>query len=200
MKRTISIVICVIMSAVFAASFAGCGKNNGQSPATSIPIPTNAKGDIIYYSEADFCIMAGEKRIYTGGSAEQLVKDLKKEGFSPVSTDEAESCLFDGKDITYHYSFGDVFTFPAENGSGNIVDEIYVTGSEVSVKGIRVGSSRLQITATLGGGSYEDGNRMIYSMSGDPANKDTEKLLYFYIEDGVVTGIGILANLYHAGA
>ena len=194
----------MIIFAIMAAAFAGCSKGTGGTGNTPQPfVPETApNGALIIYSENQFYIQVGEKRIYSGGTAEQLLKDLEAAGQKPLSVDEAESCLFEGKDVTYHFSFGDVFTFPAEDGSGNIVDEIYVTGKgAASMGGIKVGDPKYYVTAVFGGAYFNNGeNMMVYTASGDPARKDVEKQLYFYIEDGVVTGIGLLENLYHAEA
>ena len=204
MKKFLKIIACLALAAIMAASFAGCAKSGGNGPSASlIPFPIGTDGNmsgLLLYDE-DLYVQIGEKRLYAGGDAQTLVKDLESAGFVPLTVDEAESCLFDGKDITYHYVFGDVFTFPAEDGSGNIVDEIYVTASGAKSKGgLKVGDPRFNVTAVLGAGIGKGDNMICYTLSGDSSKVDEEKQLYFCFENGVVAGIGLLANLYHVDA
>lgn len=118
----------------------------------------------------------------------------------PDSVDEAPSCLFkEGYDKTYHYAFGDVFTFPSASAGVNIIDEIYVMGSGCTLKGgIDIGSTRAEAEAAYGTAYYEDGADMIvYNIENDPSKNEVLPKLYFVFENDVIVGIGFCANQYH---
>ena len=115
------------------------------------------------------------------------------------SVDVADSCLFDGYDKTYHYSFGDIFTYPSASAGVNIIDEIYITGTGCTLKGgIDIGSTRAEVEEVYGTAYYTDGDDMIvYNVQNDPAKNEELPKLYFVFENDVTVGIGFCANTYH---
>ncbi len=196
LKILLASVLALIMLAVLCA----CGPENDpdDNKATAAPqVDTKFTADDIY-------LQIGEIKLTAGGRASDFVDMLKAAGIEYTNKEEAESCLFDGQDITYNYAFGRVFTFPEEGsgGSENLVDEIYATGAEVTAKGgLKVGDTAEKVKETLGDGFFMDGeSMMIYNASGDINRKTEEPMLYFYLENGTVTGIGVVANLYHIAA
>ena len=196
LKILLASVLALIMLAVLCA----CGPENDpdDNKATAAPqVDTKFTADDIY-------LQIGEIKLTAGGRASDFVDMLKAAGIEYTNKEEAESCLFDGQDITYNYAFGRVFTFPEEGsgGSENLVDEIYATGAEVTANGgLKVGDTAEKVKETLGDGFFMDGeSMMIYNASGDINRKTEEPMLYFYLENGTVTGIGVVANLYHIAA
>ena len=200
MKKTSVIkIIALAAAAVILAVFsAACDTPATPGDPTAAPDPTpSAKKDYKYVEVSGTAITANV-------TAGELLDKLAAVGIEPLSVDEAESCMFDGKDVTYHFAFGDVFAFPQKSGESvreNIVDEIYVTAEDVAAMGgIKVGDNEARVKEVFGDSCFTDGARLVYSDSGSIENKDTEPCIYFYIEDGAVSGIGLLANLYHVSA
>lgn len=117
----------------------------------------------------------------------------------PEYVEQADSCLFDGYDKTYHYSFGDIFTFPSKDAGGNVIDEIYITGEGCTLKGgVAIGSTRADVEAAFGRAYYTDGDSMIvYNTENDSSKNEVLPKLYFVFEQDVTVGIGFCANLYH---
>lgn len=186
----------VLAALVFAASLAGC--TTGDAPAGSTAsaaetkAPQSASGS---FTAADLDFLYNGKAFKLGG-AESALFGLIGEA---DSVDEAVSCLFDGFDKTYHYGFCDVFTFPAEDGSGNIVDEIYITGDAYLAKdGVKTGSSKSDVEKAYGMAYYMDGDTvMVYNAENDSSKNELLPKLYFVLDGDTVTGIGYCANLYH---
>ena len=205
MKKTLVKIMLIAAAMVLVLVFAAAC-DPGTTPQTSpdatydsgISDPTPGAKKAFLYIEIDGAV------IESGVTVKAFLEKLSEKGVEPVATDEAESCMFDGKDVTYHFSFGDVFTFPQESGrpvEDNVVDEIYVTSENVTaMDGVKVGDTVAKVKEVFGESFFTDGSRLIYNKSGSVAGKDTEPCIYFYIEEGVVTGIGLLANLYHVEA
>ena len=203
LQKTKSSFVKILLASVLALTLLAlcacgpAGNNDDPSKTTDGPADTKFTADDIY-------LKIGELKLTAGGRASDFVNEMKAAGIEFEEAEEAESCLFDGKDITYVYGFGRVFTFPEEGsgGSENLVDEIYATGSDVTTKGgLKVGDTVEKVKATLGDGFFMDGeSMMIYNASGDINLKNEQPMLYFYVENGTVTGIGVVANLYHIAA
>ena len=186
-------IFAVIMSMLLL--FAACTPG-GENPEEPTEAP--AESGSTDFSEADLWLEVSGVKMEVGGKETAFIEALKAAGVEADSVDSISSCMFDGKDNTYHFSFGDVFTFPLTTDD-NTVDEIY--GSDESVKtrgGLGVGSSIEEIIAVFGEGYYMDGaNLMIYNAEADAAKNESLPKLYFYIENNVATGVGLVANLYH---
>jgi hypothetical protein len=121
----------------------------------------------------------------------------------PLNVEEAVSCMFDGFDKTYTFESCTVFTFPAEDGSGNVIDEVWFSGDNVPelIKGIGIGSSKADVVKVLGDKYFMQGEAMmVYNAENSAEKYDSLPMLYFMIESDAVTGIGYCANLYHTEA
>ena len=193
-------ILAVVLALTMLAALCACGPAKNPDDTKTTPAPQeNTK-----FTADDIYIKIGEIKLTAGERASDFVNNLKSAGIEYTNKEEAESCLFDGQDITYNYAFGRVFTFPEEGsgGSENLADEIYATGAEVTAKGgLKVGDTAEKVKETLGDGFFMDGeSMMIYNASGDINRKTEEPMLYFYLENGTVTGIGVVANLYHIAA
>ena len=193
-------ILAAALALIMLAALCACGPENDpdDNKATAAPqADTKFTADDIY-------LQIGEIKLTAGGRASDFVDMLKAAGIEYTDKEEAESCLFDGQDITYVYDFGRVFTFPEEGsgGSSNLVDEVYATGSNVTAKGgLKVGDTAEKVKETLGDGFFMDGeSMMVYNASGDINLKNEQPMLYFYLENGTVVGIGVVANLYHIAA
>ena len=159
-------ILAVVLALTMLAALCACGPAKNPDDTKTTPAPQeNTK-----FTADDIYIKIGEIKLTAGERASDFVNNLKSAGIEYTNKEEAESCLFDGQDITYNYGFGRVFT--AE-----------------------------KVKETLGDGVFMDGeSMMIYNASGDINRKTEEPMLYFYLENGTVTGIGVVANLYHIAA
>lgn len=204
MKRSfVRLIVTVLLAVLTMTVAAACTKEPGTEPGEETGKETGATERPT--EEGFMYAVINGVRITSGGKAGDLIEALKGAGIEPAAVDEAESCMFDGKDVTYHFAFGDVFAFPQKSGlalTDNVVDEIYITASEnVTVKGgVKVGDTVENVKEVFGDRFFMDGARMIYSESGDSARKNEEACIYFYVSENVVTGIGLLSNLYHVAA
>ncbi len=185
-----------VVAAVLCLSlFSGCDKSEIVPPA-STDTQAQEKG----FKASDLDVVVNGKTLKLGDK-EASIKEVFGE---PNEIYEAESCLFDGFDKTYFYDFCEIFTFPAEDGSGNIVDEIYFYSENAPLvcRGeLTVGATKAEVCELFGDKYYMDGeSMMVYNAENNAEKNESIPKLYFYLEEGVVAGIGYCANMYHPEA
>jgi hypothetical protein len=202
-NKLLAKIFCGAISAVMMISLvSGCEKseNNEKGNPTDIPSGTvDGNDESKGFSVNDLDLVVGGKTLKIGGK-ESTLKEVLGE---PLGIDAAESCIFDGDERFYTYETCAVFTFPPESGAkDNTIDEVYFfeKNDALEIKGgINIGSTVEEVKAALGNAYFMDGDQMmVYNAENDPAKKDTLPKLYFELTDGVVSGIGYCANLYHA--
>ena len=194
----------IVFPALMAVSLlTACSSSEMPENSTDAPdSATESAGDTVTggsFSSEDLNIVLNGKTLVLG-SSESNITDVFGEA---NSVEEAVSCMFGeyGYDRTLYYDFCTVFTFPASDGSGNIVEEVNFSGENVPVIGdgaVKIGSTKAEVIAVYGDNFFMQGEMMMVYNVENNADKVYElPMLFFMIEDDVVTSIGYSANLYH---
>lgn len=103
----------------------------------------------------------------------------------------APSCVYDGEDKEFAYSFVVIFTYPLEGK--DLIDEIYITDSNYETsKGIKIGSTLEEIKKQYGSLGFNVDSSYVYVLSGDINDLKSPKL-YFDIADEKVIGFSYYA-------
>ena len=98
----------------------------------------------------------------------------------PTKYFESESCAYQGLDKTYVYPLFTVYTYPS--GTADMISSIELKADAVTTEeGIRIGSTKDEVTAAYGAPSEETGSVIKY--------KKGDAVLSFVITDNAVTGI-----------
>ena len=104
---------------------------------------------------------------------------------------EAISCVYDGMDKTYTYGDCVLYTYP--DGETDHLMELYCTDGDVSAQGVTFGDSREAVIEAFGDGYTEEGIVLSYELEPSSDN-NTPASLYFELDGGSVTAIGITAE------
>ena len=188
-------VSAVLLTAALYGCTGGPSENPNETPENTNPPSSGTEAPALgSFSASDLDVVINGHTIKLA-SDEAALSVLGE----PDNVDMADSCLFDGYDKTYHYSFGEIFTFPSASAGVNIIDEIYIMGSGCTLKGgVDIGSTRAEVEAAYGKAYYEDGADMIvYNVENDASKNEVLPKLYFVFENDVTVGIGFCANQYH---
>ena len=103
----------------------------------------------------------------------------------------APSCVYDGEDKVFDYSFASIFTYPTDGK--DLIDEIYIFGEDYKTnKGIGIGSTLDEIKAQYGDGGFLVDSTYFYVLSGDVEDLKSPKL-YFDLSEDKVIGISYYA-------
>ena len=198
-KKIGIVVFSALMSmALLSACFdANSPENSTDSPAD----PTEKTGTETGGSfSADDLKISVNGKVLELGSYESNLTDVFGE---PDSVDEAVSCMFGdyGYDRTLNYGYCTVFTFPASDGSGNIIEEINFSGDNAPAIGngnVKIGSTKDDVIAEYGENFFMQGEMMmVYNVENDPEKVYELPMMFFMIDNGIVTSIGYSANQYH---
>ncbi len=103
----------------------------------------------------------------------------------------APSCLYDGEDKVFDYSFASIFTYPKDGK--DLIDEIFIfDGNYQTNKGIKIGSTLGEVKAQYGDDGYWVDLSYCYVLSGDAEDLKSPKL-FFDLSDDKVIGISFYA-------
>lgn len=106
---------------------------------------------------------------------------------------EMVSCVYDGKDKTYTYPGITVSTVPVDGK--DVTEMITLTDAAYStLRGAKVGDSTASLQEKYGENYFDDGY-ITYSVSGDPADIEAERIQFEYA-DGSVSRIYIYSPSY----
>lgn len=139
------------------------------------------------FTENDLVFMIDDEKFPLNTDVSSLLEAFG-EDFS-VST--APSCLYDGEDKVFDYTFASIFTYPS--GDIDLIDEIYIfDGDYQTPKGIKIGSTLSEVKAQYGSEGNLDDSFYVYVLSGDIEDMKSPKL-FFDISDDKVVGISFYA-------
>lgn len=182
--------LAIMLTFVLAVSLFACGKTGSNETGTG-----DKEEEITGY----YCEVNG-KKVAPGGSVDKFLADLESVGVSFNDKTAIQSCMFaeNGDDVTFHFDFGDVFTFPMVKDQPNVVDEINIFDESVLIYGkVRVGDTFDKLKAELGENFFVVEGDVVYNAENDPEKKDAIPKLVFYFEGDQISGASIVANLYH---
>lgn len=190
-------IMAILLMLTLTVGLFACGEANApestEAPAATQSTDTDDTEITGYYCEI------GGKKFAPGGSVDTFLADLESVGVTFNSKEEAMSCVFaqNGNDITYHFDFGDVFTFPPVKDQPNVVDEIDIFDSSVLICGkVRVGDTFETLKAQLGEEFFVDEGDVVYNAENDPNKKKQIPKMVFYFDGETISGCSIVANLY----
>ncbi|MBR7141961.1 MAG: hypothetical protein IKD06_00305 [Clostridia bacterium] len=133
------------------------------------------------FSDKDIALDVGGQTVTCGAPMADLLKVLGE----PDSYSEAISCAYDGLDKIYVYGDTEIYTFP--DGDKDFVLEVAVSGGAAkTAAGVGIGASLEDVVAVYGDSYVEEGISLVYEGS-------THRL-YFVVEGGKVTMLGMAAN------
>ncbi|MBQ9773466.1 MAG: hypothetical protein IJW30_02275 [Clostridia bacterium] len=149
-------VFCLLLSAVLLLGLTACAK------------PEEKEADAYTYK-------SGSTVIAVGNEASPILEKLG----SYLDYDESSSCFFSGKDKIYVYASLEVRTYP-ENGKDYVYMLRLLDDTVATQEGIRIGSSRSDVTKAYGDAHKQTANSLIYKggdmyleifFSGDTVNE-----------------------------
>lgn len=190
----LTIAMLLVMTFVFSAVACGAGSNtvtgtvnnntnqggkqDTPTPDPANPNPTNApdttgtpgqskvNGYAFVYKDVNICI---------DDDSAQTILAIG----NPISSFEAASCAFEGKSYTYSYDGFEFETY--ENGGKNLIFAITILDDMTSIpEGIRIGSTKDQVTAAFGTNGEISDNTMTYK-------KDNMYIMFIIKEDKVIS-------------
>jgi hypothetical protein len=150
--------------------------------ATQSKTPAKADGK---YDESDLELEIKDFRATLGTDVNEVIASLGK-GYQ---YSEAISCAYNGMDKTYIYPGVEFYTYPDGN-KDYLLEVILVDDTYSTASGLKVGCTEEEIVKAYGKNYFTEGIVMRYNLSNDP-NKTGEPSLYFVMEDGVATSLGI---------
>ena len=175
MKRILALTLALLL----AASLFGCSGNG--------PSDTGAAAASAKFSKNDLYLTIHGERYVCDGEVGALL-DVLGEGYTYA---EAISCAYDGLDKTYTYESLDIYTRP--EGEKDLVSELCAYDDVESSKNIVIGSSADCVRDAYGEPTAENSRLMRYVIAPSTPASDGASL-YFKLQDGAVTAIGITAE------
>jgi hypothetical protein len=114
---------------------------------------------------------------------DENINDVKAKIGEPLDMVSAPSCYYDGDDKTFIYDGFSINTYP--DGDNDYVVSIELNTDAVStIKGAKVGMSIDDAIALYGNNYTQNGSNYQYQID--------DKYMYFYVENGTVSIIGIV--------
>jgi len=182
----------------------GCGNNTAPAPGGSAaggqsdvqpgsPSGGNAEGKDPpsadasdgSFDESDIALKVGDLDITLGMDINEIIGALG-EGYE---YSEAISCAYDGMDKTYIYPGVEFYTYP-DGDKDYLLEVILVDDTYSTAASLKVGCTEADIVKAYGENYFTEGIVMRYNKSNDPDKMD-EPSLYFTMEDGAATSLGI---------
>ncbi len=158
--------LAVILAALILFALTGCGKKEDMTftEKKDLGISVNGKWYPIHEDFAPLLSALGDEyELYSG-----------------------ESCVFEGLDKEFVYSFGSVFTNP--DGDKDIWYNITLTDATYSTaRGIKVGDSMEALVAAYGENYYSEGEGLVtYSVSGVQGDISSPCIIFTLEGDTIV--------------
>ena len=167
MKKFAVIIAAVLMVMLV---FAGCGNETssesvigGADGPTEIVVEENKEAETEETSEAaeenadPYFFVSGDTKIYIMSDADPILSALGE----PISTFEADSCAFQGKDLFYYYD-GFELTVNDVDGTNKITAIKVVDDTVATPQGLKIGSAEEDITAKFGEAASVDAGLYAY--------------------------------------
>lgn len=102
---------------------------------------------------------------------------------------ESISCAYDGMDKIYQYEHFNIYTYP-EGDKDYVLEVELLDDTYATDKGVKIGMTKDDIVKAYGDNWFGDDTMMTYNKTNNEDDIQAPSL-YFYLEDGVITGIGI---------
>ena len=182
-KNITKIASAALICAMAAASY-GCSGSGSEDPVsmgsgqTTITIASgeNNPGGTPAQSSDNYTFTYSGTKITVNTDVTPVLAALG----DPTKYYESESCAYQGLDKTYTYPLFVIYTYPS--GTGDMISSIELKADAVATEeGIKIGSSKDEVTAAYGAPAEEKGSVIKY--------KKGETVLSFVFTDNAVTGI-----------
>ena len=191
MKKIIAIAVAAVM---VVCIFVSCAAEEQQAaPKQDSPVTENQVSEPVQESESGqaeepvydpLVFVSGDVTINIMDNADEIIAALG----DPISTFEADSCAFQGKDLFLYYD-GFQLTVNEVGGENKITAVTLVDDTVAMPDGIKIGSPEEDIAAIYGDDFRQDGS--IYVFSG-VARDGGEKQLRIKAENGSVSAVELV--------
>ena len=142
-------------------------------------------------TDADFVLVYDRVSYTLRTDPSALLAAVARHDGAEMQLEEADSCLFDGKDKEYYGDELILGTYPVGKGGTDVLESIVIAGGPwETARGIRVGSSRQDVLAAYGA-AVQDYDQWLYAL-GEPYRGPT-LIFQFDLETDRVICIFLLA-------
>ncbi len=186
------IVLSLVLAAVMAVSFTGCGDDSTHEISKTSDATSTSDADDTADADASDANEEAEESGYvftykgTDIYPDQDMADVLSAIGEANAYFESASCAFENElDKTYTYSGFQISTYPTDGN--DYVNYILLTDDTVATpEGVRIGASESEVTAAYGDATEATESMLTYELGG--------MKLSFSLSDGTVTAIQYLST------